>query len=260
MIKYSLAKIFSKKKFGLSVLCFHSVNSPYKFSIDKADFFKIVNYLLANFIIISPDEFIEYYENNTQFTRNSILLTFDDGHADNLWIAQYLKQLNISAIFFLNSKLLLQDISLLKVFEKDRNENFGFDDFLNISGITDIKNMGHKIGNHLHSHTVINEQTLFYEIFNSHIILNSQNIFTRFIALPYGKPEMYELSTIDKLHKLGYIVFTLDPQPISYLKNDNLSIPRIGIGKADFIKNFYIYKIRGGVRFRKVIKGNFIKK
>lgn len=252
-----LYKIFEQKKFGLSILCFHSVGGDFNFSLNLAEFKEIIINLQSQFKFITPNEFEFYYQNKLSFKENCILLTFDDGFKDNLYVAEFLSTLRINAIFFINGMLLEQNSKFLETFNKDRNFIFSFNDFLEVKDVQSIKELGHEIGNHFYSHVILDDINLFSEVYSSNKIFTKFNLSTRFYALPYGRIELYKLNQINKLIDLGYLIFSMDPRNVSVFNFKQRSIPRIGIGVPDVFKGLYLSKIRGSHRFRSFFKGSF---
>lgn len=68
------------------------------------DFTKQIEYLRINYDIISLDEFYKRY-NNKEFTNKEVVLTFDDGYANNLHIvAPILNKLSIPYTVFISTE------------------------------------------------------------------------------------------------------------------------------------------------------------
>ncbi len=71
---------------------------------DFESFKKQISYLNKNYEIISMDEFYTRFQNKT-FTNNEIVLTFDDGYANNLYVVSpYLKKLSIPFTVFVSTE------------------------------------------------------------------------------------------------------------------------------------------------------------
>lgn len=67
---------------------------PYFDFLHKKDFKKQINWLKKKFKII---------KNNEGNIKDKTILTFDDGTKDHLWVAKYLKSINLSGIFFIST-------------------------------------------------------------------------------------------------------------------------------------------------------------
>ena len=179
MIKYlSLSKIPNFLRFMTKeesyVLEFHGVSKkiyphlpsaiqPY---LSMTDFIKIINWLESRFDFIDFDTF----QSNT---KKGILLTFDDGYANNYNnIFSFLNEKNIPAIFFLSTdyvnnskKLFKHDIRKLKNFNisiENIEEEVMADIFycMNSTQVLEIsKNKLFEIGSHMQSHPNIEKCT-----------------------------------------------------------------------------------------------------
>ncbi len=73
-------------------------------TFDFESFKKQISYLKKKFEIISMDEFYTRFQNKT-FTNNEMVLTFDDGYANNLYVVSpYLKKLSIPFTVFVSTE------------------------------------------------------------------------------------------------------------------------------------------------------------
>ena len=84
------------------VICYHRVNNYNDyFGIKVADFEKQIKYLKRKFNIISLSDFVDILNKKNKID-NALLITFDDGYADNYYNAfPILKKYSAPAVFFL---------------------------------------------------------------------------------------------------------------------------------------------------------------
>jgi len=72
--------------------------------LQKNQFEKHLQYLSKNFDIISADKAFEILKSKTKLKRNTLVVTFDDGFQNNLYVAQpLLTRYNIPVIYFISS-------------------------------------------------------------------------------------------------------------------------------------------------------------
>ena len=87
------------------VLLYHRVTSlerdPQLLTVKPDNFYRQIEYLRKNYNILDIEEFAYLKQNNKGFSKNSLILNFDDGYADNyLEALPILKKFNSQAIFF----------------------------------------------------------------------------------------------------------------------------------------------------------------
>jgi len=92
----------------LVVLLYHRVTSlerdPQLLAVQPDNFYRQIEYLRKNYNILSIEEFTYLKKGNRGFTKNSLILTFDDGYADNyLEALPVLEYFNCQAIFFITT-------------------------------------------------------------------------------------------------------------------------------------------------------------
>ncbi len=90
------------------ILTYHRVaspnNDPHELSVSPENFSAQMEYLKNNFNVISLDELLTKLEKRT-LEKNTIVITFDDGYADNLYNAlPILELIKVPATFFIASK------------------------------------------------------------------------------------------------------------------------------------------------------------
>jgi len=109
-IIYYTKNFYIKRQNSCLVLFYHRVNDldldPQLLSISPKKFEDEVKYLKNNFNIISFSEMIQYLQNN-ELPKMSAVITFDDGYADNYYIAkEILSKYNAPATFFVTSGMI----------------------------------------------------------------------------------------------------------------------------------------------------------
>ena len=90
------------------ILLYHRVTSlerdPQLLAVKPDNFYRQIKYLKKNYNILDIEEFAYFKKDNKGFTKNSLILTFDDGYADNyLEALPILEKFNCQAIFFVTT-------------------------------------------------------------------------------------------------------------------------------------------------------------
>lgn len=93
---------------GLTVLMYHRVTNlprdPQRLSVTPEKFEAQLMFLKREGRIMSIDQFDKILETGKKFPAKSVLITFDDGYADNFLEAKpILEKLNIQALFFIST-------------------------------------------------------------------------------------------------------------------------------------------------------------
>lgn len=90
---------------GIPVLNYHQVNDEYHgaLTLSPHEFDAQMAYLKkAGYTSITPNQLVDYLENNAPLPSNPVLITFDDGYRDNYHIAYpILQKYNLTATIFL---------------------------------------------------------------------------------------------------------------------------------------------------------------
>jgi len=87
------------------VLLYHRVtvldHDPQLLSVSPAHFDKQLNHLREQYHVLTVDEFNHHLQNHIRFPKNAVVITFDDGYADNLIQAvPVLEKYNMQALFY----------------------------------------------------------------------------------------------------------------------------------------------------------------
>ena len=88
------------------VLLYHRVcnyeTDPQMLCVNPENFDAQIKYLVENFNVLTVAQFSRYYDNSEKIPTNSILLTFDDGYADNFKFAlPILEKYSVQALFYI---------------------------------------------------------------------------------------------------------------------------------------------------------------
>lgn len=106
---HSVLSGFSRRLAGsCSVLLYHRVcrldNDYLLLSVTPDNFYEQINFLKRDCRILTAEEFREIIIKRKRFPPRSVLLTFDDGYADNYYNAMpVLEALDVQAIFFIST-------------------------------------------------------------------------------------------------------------------------------------------------------------
>jgi peptidoglycan/xylan/chitin deacetylase (PgdA/CDA1 family) len=93
------------------ILLYHRVTTlstdPQQLAVTPENFHRQIKYLKDTYNVLSIDEFVGIVGRKEQFPKHSIVITFDDGYADNfLEAVPILESLNAEAIFYITTSLI----------------------------------------------------------------------------------------------------------------------------------------------------------
>ena len=218
------------------ILCYHRINPWYKndaITVSPANFSSQINYLLSKgFKFISMEESIKIISNSLS---KNVVITFDDGFADNLWFAlEVLKKFKITPIIFLTVSYIGTD----KIFARYQNKEK--DRFLNWKEVIEMTKNGVEFGSHTLTHpflTKITRQQAEKEIIDSRkIIEDKTGKEVKFFCYPYGD---YNSEIIEIVEKSGYKAAVTNRK--KNMKITKFTLPRIGIYSHN---NKFIFRIK----------------
>lgn len=177
---------------GIPVLNYHQVNpvekSPLTVPLDN--FAAQIEYLDANgYTTISPEELHDFLVNGTQLPDKPVLITFDDGYADNYEYAYpILKEHNMKASIFLVSDYMER-----------------FDNYLNWKQVYEMSENKLYMGSHTLSHfelTPLTHDELVNQLVGGKLAVEWKSFkFCEFIAYPGG---FYNQQVLSEVKKAGY--------------------------------------------------------
>ncbi len=93
------------------ILIYHRVaelnGDPQMLAVKPENFYRQIEYLKKNYNLLSVEEFDHLINGKNKLPKKSILITFDDGYADNAYSAlPVLESLNTQALFFITTSSL----------------------------------------------------------------------------------------------------------------------------------------------------------
>jgi peptidoglycan/xylan/chitin deacetylase (PgdA/CDA1 family) len=179
----------------LRVLLYHDVD-PNELPVFAA----ALQWLQKSWDFLSPREFEEVMQGRRPLTRDSLLLTFDDGFASNRVVAeQVLQSLGIKAIFFVVAAFIDQsDSASARAFICDRLKAGSSPELLpehwinmNWEDLSYLLRLGHSIGAHTASHerltADVSAAVMHEEVIGGADKLESElSIRVRHFAFPFG--------------------------------------------------------------------------
>jgi len=232
---------------GRFALCFHGVSSRRYPSIPKdlqphhsaAEFLQVMTWLSKHFSFLSVEEYLDT-------SKPGVLLTFDDGHANNLInILPILTIFQAQGLFFVSTQHVHAPRDWLSFTRKHLQSNWVDefavpDDFSHdcYDGLSEnqLADLGQSswavIGAHTVSHPLLStcsSEQIFSELTESRQYLqkvSGQDV--DYFAYPYGN---YNRMVAEIVKDVGYrAAFVVDPLPIGMPAYE---IPRVGIYAAN---------------------------
>jgi D-aspartate ligase len=166
LVRSGLAQYFFKRKNGhFYIFNYHRIKTHNdaqsffdegSFNVDAGVFRDQILFIKKNFTILSEDDLLKHVENRVKLPsdKNYAMITFDDGYSDNYHVAlPILKELNVPAIFFVPTKILVERKvgwwDLIAFFIKNttlekfvfKNKTYSTDERFNHSVITELTSM-----------------------------------------------------------------------------------------------------------------------
>ncbi|HOL23024.1 MAG TPA: polysaccharide deacetylase family protein [bacterium] len=215
------------------ILAYHRVNPFYKkdaLTVSPENFRRQIEFLLKKGLKpVHPEKYIK--------NPSSLLITFDDGYADNLWYAlPVLKQLNIVPIIFLTVNYIGTDIIFSRYSDKEK------DRFLNWKEVKEMSEAGVIFGSHSLSHphlTQLNEKKLIEEVsLSKKIIEEKTGKEVLYFCYPYGD---FNEKVIEKVKESGYKSAFVTPPRGKKVKETDYTLIRTGIYGHN---NFLMFRIK----------------
>lgn len=221
---------------GAAILMYHSVDyNKVFFTVKPENFQKQMAHLSAKgYLVISLSKLAETIKNKEKILAKTIVLTFDDGFADNYFnVFAILKKYNFSATIFLPT---------LFIGSEKKSESTGVSlKCLNWSQIKEMHSSGLiDFEPHTHSHrelTKVSLKEISQEILDSRrVIETGLNKKCYFFAYPRGK---YDKEVVKVLQENGFLAaVTVNPGRARTTSN-LLALPRQSIdsstGKLQFL-------------------------
>ncbi len=230
---------FRPKRKGILVLLYHSLeekNKGYKFSVSKKRFeWQLKLLKKRGFKSILPSELEEVIKNDLWKKERYVIITFDDGYANNLQAAELLKKHGMRAIFFISTAYIGKELKGRKMMDR--------------GDIKKLIEMGMAIGSHSHTHKKAEEMPpslLKADIETSlRILRNFYNI--EDFAYPFGN---YTKNAEEVLKNYGIKRAYIIGQKIYNPKKDSpFKIPRAIVREDSTKLDFHLIITRGRSKF-----------
>jgi peptidoglycan/xylan/chitin deacetylase (PgdA/CDA1 family) len=196
----------NKRRGHVRVLMYHDIKES-----EFENFENQINNLRKKWNFITPEEFHLYKNGMLDISKNSILITFDDGFYSNIKAAmRILNKYNIKALFFIVYDFVnIEKIEEAHDFIKN-NIKYKIDNNIDnknwrnmrISDLINLINLGHSIGAHTMSHRRISELNMAEEI-TREIIISAEklesalNISISDFAYTFGNLNSFSKAGID---------------------------------------------------------------
>lgn len=185
-IEFMLTKNRLKKN-ELTVVNYHGTQRKF-----LANFKKQIEFYKKYYCIISPEQLLDFYNNQLiNYSKPLLLITFDDGIKNNIYAVELLKEYNIKALFFVVPGFIDtvadQQRNYFTTHIRPQINSFldnEEEDFMAMSWeeLKRINKEGHVIGSHTQTHTLVAKESTKE---NSVIeITNSKSIIAKKLNLP----------------------------------------------------------------------------
>lgn len=188
-----------------------------------------------NYKSISPHE-LQHYIQEKKFPRKKVLITFDDGFADNYETAlPLLKKYGFTATFFITGKYIGRNC---KFCSRDIDKKKYL---MSQEQIRQLTEEGFTISNHFYSHQELADlpnQEKEEEYVKNHKILEEivgDHLGLKFVAYPRNK-----IGNVEEILQKFSVSMGFGGKPVLSNKNDDIfNIPRISIYGSDYPLKFH---------------------
>lgn len=240
-------KIYNNYFATARILLYHRVSNtasdPHLLSVSPENFRAQLTYLSAHFNLISLYEMVNKIQKNN-VDANDVVITFDDGYADNLYNAlPILEELNIPATIFVTAGKIGSKQPFfwdIIVDERDRGRPLTHPELRKLSNSNLIE-----IGAHTMSHVHLRDCSI--EIQNKEIKKSKkilENLINKKVisfAYPFGWSGDYSSETVRLVKDAGYM-YACAVEAMRISNSTNLyTIPRFVVrdwGLEEFVDNF----------------------
>ncbi len=198
-------------------------------------FAQMMEYLYNNgYETISTEEFYEWYIGNREYSKKTVVITFDDGFYEDYYLAlPILKKYNLKATSFVVGSRIK---NVTRPYNKYKTAFLGLDvinkvrkEYPNFEFQSHSYNMHYYTANKKHR-----IKSMSYEELENDVMMNERFEFTT-MAYPYGD---FNKNLQKILDQKGYLVaFRFGPSDYATRKSDRFAIPRIKINGYATINN-----------------------
>jgi peptidoglycan/xylan/chitin deacetylase (PgdA/CDA1 family) len=228
------------------ILCYHSIaKNNWRFSIDPEMFYRQIEYLSANYNIISLSNLTQNLKSGILPDKNSVIITFDDGYKDLINIEKNLNKFSIKPTVFLLSDPL----------RADRIELGTKTPFLKDSEISMLLKSGWEIGSHSATHPDFSLLSQEADL-NNQIIVSKNTLSRKFktpvsyFAFPKGR---YSPEILKAIKVANYsLALSMDQDIISTQSNLHI-LPRVGVDRTHTYSEFKAMITPTALYFRRLI-------
>ena len=222
------------------ILLYHRIDNinqdPHRLAVSAQNFEDQIRFLKDNFNIIELSELVSDLKNK-KLRRHSIVITFDDGYADNFFnVLPILKKYQVPATIFITSGMINNPESFYweKIMpEQDRGRALKINELKELSSSELIEIGAHTINHPKLAKISTDEQ--WSEIEQSKIGL--EKILNRSIdsfAYPFGGKDSFDQKTINLVKKAGFNYACANIHQRITNKSNKFALPRYVIRNWDF--------------------------
>jgi len=207
------------------ILAYHRINPWYPedaLTVQPENFERQMKYLLKKFKSVSP---ADYISGGLEDFPGSMLVTFDDGYADNLWYAMpVLKKLGIRPVIFLT----VNYTGKKEIFKRYKNAER--DRFLDWGEVKEMSSEGVVFGSHSLSHPHLpqmDDKSLRAEVEDSKKAIEDATGGEAFLfCYPYGD---FNERVVAAVEKAGYSGAVVTPGMKRKIRAGRYTMPRTGV-------------------------------
>lgn len=281
IITHPLSRLLSRDR--VRILCYHRVlelprtkDSVCQITVSPSSFDEQMAFLYRNgFNVITLDEFINYRHNQKKPEPRTVVITFDDGYADNYVLAfPILKKYGFVATFFMATDFIDADeifpwLKLSDVMQSHAREKKQYWLPLTRQHILDMANQGATFGSHSQSHcrlTKVDSVQATEEINGSRRHLENTLLRpVKCFCYPYGS---FNESIKNLVKSAGYEAAVTVKGGSNSLESDPFELKRTSIGNDDSLTRFkrkvegaydwfeYLLQLMGLVKRRLYVRGS----
>ena len=217
-----------------TVLLYHRVSDEFidNVTVGVEQFEQQMSFLAARYQIVSLDTMLA--ERNTPLNKPRVVITFDDGYADNYLAALILRRLGIPATFYISTAIVGTD----RPFAHDTEKIGRAVPTLTWKQIEQMHGWGFTIANHTAHHTdcgTTPADLVLSEIAHASSELNKRlgpGCGSKHFAFPFGRPEHIQPAVVQALPEIGIDSCASAHGGINHTGFDPYNILRCGIEAA----------------------------
>jgi peptidoglycan/xylan/chitin deacetylase (PgdA/CDA1 family) len=205
----SLGRVPANRSGRVVGLCYHSIHPTSPFSSAPPDLFeRHLEWLVETCDVISVHDMSTPRDRRQD--RPAVVITFDDGYADNHEFAMpLLAKFDASATFFVTAGFVDREPAVIRRFEELRGVSGEDLRPLEWGQVKELEAAGFQIGSHTFSHPNLirlGHREVFEELSRSKAVLEDRlSRRVELLAYPFGKPgRNFDLETVRVVRETGY--------------------------------------------------------